>query len=757
MKERMDVASERKAQRAGRVLRPLSGVMSVVVLVVMANCTKQETTDPSASQAPESKSIAPEAAVEREVVVDVYHGAEVADPYRWLEDWDDATVREWSEARNAEARQYLDELPGREEIGSRLRELLGAATTSYWEITARGDKVFAIKDQPPRQQPFLVVMPGPDRPEEERIVVDPEAIDPEGGTTIDWYVPSPDGKLIAVSLSRHGSEEGDLHVFETDTGRQIHQAIPRVHGGTAGGDAAWAPDGSGLFYTRYPRGEERAGEDTAFYQQVYFHRFGTETADDRYEIGSEFPRIAETRLSMHHASGRLLATVQDGDSGRFALHLRSPAGEWQQLTRFDDESTIGSFGPGGDLYIMSRAEAPNGKLVRLPAGETDIANAEDVIPEGEGAISTSSFYYFYTPAFLVTENRIYVVYEVGGPSVIMAFDHSGRRLASPEQMDISSVGGMTPLAGDDILFRNRSYVAASNWLHFDADSGQVTKLPISTRIPADYSDVRVVREFATSNDGTRVPVNILVPSTARLDGTDPLLLTAYGGYGLSRAPRISLSRRVLLDHGFIVAEANIRGGGEYGDAWHRDGSLTRKQNGFDDFAAVVKYLKDNDYTSRDRIAIIGGSNGGLLMGAAMTQHPDSVAAVVSYVGVYDMLRSELTPNGAFNIPEYGTVEDPEQFQALYAYSPYHNVQDGTAYPPALFLTGANDPRVDPMHSRKMTARLQEANSASTPVLLRTSGSTGHGIGTPLDEQIEEYVDVFSFLFRQLGVSTVEEG
>jgi prolyl oligopeptidase len=234
------------------------------------------------------------------------------------------------------------------------------------------------------------------------------------------------------------------------------------------------------------------------------------------------------------------------------------------------------------------------------------------------------------------------------------------------------------------------------------------------------------------------------------DGTGPALLTAYGGYGLSRVPRLSLSRRILLDRGFVIAEANIRGGGEYGNQWHRDGVLTHKQNGLDDFAAAIRHLADNGYAAKDRIAIIGGSNGGLLMGATMTQHPELPRAVVSYVGVYDMLRSELTPNGVFNIPEYGTVKDAEQFQVLFSYSPYHNVGKGVAYPATLFLTGANDPRVDPMHSRKMTARLQRSTISEEPILLRTSDSTGHGIGTPLGEQIAELVDVYSFVLAQLA-------
>jgi prolyl oligopeptidase len=267
----------------------------------------------------------------------------------------------------------------------------------------------------------------------------------------------------------------------------------------------------------------------------------------------------------------------------------------------------------------------------------------------------------------------------------------------------------------------------------------------------DFSDCEVVRAFAQSKDGTQVPVNIIHRKGITLDGSHPVLLTGYGGYGVNISPAFVSSRRVWIEQGGIFAEANIRGGGEFGETWHREGMLTKKQNCFDDFAAVMQFMIDQGYTSSEKLAILGGSNGGLLMGAMVTQHPNLAKAVVSFVGIYDMVRSELSPNGAFNIPEFGTVEDPDQFRALLDYSPYHNTQEGIRYPAILFLTGANDPRVDPMHSRKMTALLQASTSGDAPILLRTSGSTGHGLDTPLSERVEESVDWYGFLFEQLGV------
>jgi prolyl oligopeptidase len=260
-----------------------------------------------------------------------------------------------------------------------------------------------------------------------------------------------------------------------------------------------------------------------------------------------------------------------------------------------------------------------------------------------------------------------------------------------------------------------------------------------------------VREFATSKDSTQVPLSIILPKSTKLDGSNPCLVTGYGGYGISMTPSFRPTNRVLLDQGIVIVVANLRGGGEFGEAWHRSGNLTKKQNVFDDFAAVLRHLIDRRFTSPEHLAIIGGSNGGLLMGATLTQHSGLVRAVVSSVGIYDMLRVEHSPNGAFNIPEFGTVKDREQFDALYAYSPYHHVKDGNSYPAVLMLTGANDPRVDPMQSRKMTARLQAASRSSRPILLRTSGNTGHGAGTPLSEQIAEQADIYAFLLEQLQI------
>ncbi len=691
---------------------------------------------------------APPATIKKPVT-DTYHGVEVVEDYRWLEDWSDAEAKKWSVTQNEYARAYFDKLPSRKALRDRVDDILSAKTVSYSGLIYRGGKLFAKKKQPPKQQPFLVVMPSADEQDKERVVLDPNVLDSEGGVSMDWYVPSFDGSLVAVSMSRGGSESGDVLIFETATGQRVHEIIPRVNGGTAGGDLAWAPDGSGIYYTRYPRGEERPTEDRDFFQQLYYHELGTRTEKDRYELGKRLPRIAEIQLEMNPRTGELIATVQKGDGGEFAHYLRTTDGKWTRFTRFGDHHVQASFGADDLIYQVIRLLAPRGQLQRLPRGVTDSKLANALIMEGRDSIVTD----FWGPATVVpTENRVYLEYQLGGPSEIRALDVVGNNMPAPDQKPVSSVGPMLPLGGDRILFGMQSYVDAPAWYEYDGKTNKTRRTKLGSDWPVDLGDLEVVREFATSKDGTRVPVNIIMRKGTKLDGSNPCVVTGYGGYGVNITPRTLKEHRVLFDHGFIYAVANLRGGSEFGENWHKQGMLTNKQNVFDDFTAVVKHMIARKYTSSGKLAIRGGSNGGLLMGAVMTQHPDLMRAVVSYVGIYDMLRVELSANGAFNIPEFGTVENPKQFAALYAYSPYHRVKNGTAYPATLFLTGENDPRVDPMQSRKMTARLQAANSSDAPILLRTSSGSGHGLDTALSERIEETADVFAFLFDQLGVT-----
>jgi prolyl oligopeptidase len=313
------------------------------------------------------------------------------------------------------------------------------------------------------------------------------------------------------------------------------------------------------------------------------------------------------------------------------------------------------------------------------------------------------------------------------------------------------VSGLDSWQGDDLVFGNVSYLKPFAWFTYDPAAKALRRTALYMTAPVDFDDIEVVREFATSKDGTKVPVNILHKQGLKRDGQSPTLLYGYGGYGVSLTPGFDSTRRIWFDAGGVDAVANLRGGGEYGEEWHKAGNLTHKQHVFDDFIAAAEHLVKRGYTNPSKLAVEGASNGGLLMGAFLTQRPDLARAVVSRVGIYDMLRVELDPNGQFNITEFGTVKDLEQFKALYAYSPFHHVRDGVRYPAMLLPTGDNDGRVNPAHSRKMTARLQAASSSGLPILFRSSATAGHGIGSSLKDRIAEQADALAFLFDQLGV------
>jgi prolyl oligopeptidase len=680
----------------------------------------------------------------RRPVTETHHGVEVVDPYRWLEDARSPEVKAWSEAQAAAARAFLDGLPSAGEIREQVKAIFLARSPSWYGLVERRGAHFAMKVDPARQQPVLVWMASPGDPSKERVLLDPSVLDPSGTTTIDWFVPSPDGKKIAVSLSRKGTESGDAHVFDVATMKPIGLPIPRVHGGTAGGSLAWNRDGSGFWYTRYPREGERPAVDLDFFQQVWFHQLGKPESTDRKELGDELPRIAEIELHAKSDGKWILARVKNGDGGEVELWLR-PAGKgsWKRLSRFSDRAVSGAFGDGPELFVTSRKGAPRGQVLRLtlpPRGDAPLAGAGVVVPQGADTVVS------VTPV----GDRLFVVEMAGGPSRLRVFSKAGKAIGEVPILPVSSVGQVVRGAGPSILFQNVSWVDPIAWYSFDHRTGKVQKTRLATTSPVDLSGAEAVRGWATSRDGTKVPVDVIRMKGTKLDGDRPTVLYGYGGYGINETPSFSPVRALWLRNGGVYATAVLRGGGEFGEEWHLAGNLTRKQNVFDDFIAVAEWLVKEGYTRPQRLAILGGSNGGLLVNAVVTQRPDLFRAAASMVGISDMIRVEATPNGAFNVTEFGTVKDPAQFQALLAYSPYHHVVDGTRYPAVLLTAGEGDPRVDSWHAKKMAARLQEATTSGLPVILRLSG-WGHGMGSSRDERVSQTADLWTFFFAELGV------
>ncbi|MDE2429923.1 MAG: S9 family peptidase [Burkholderiales bacterium] len=684
-----------------------------------------------------------------QIVTDSYGELKIDDPYRWLEHTADPKVHQWSLSQDKRTRQYLDKLPFRKAMYARLMKQISATSSSYYDLHGAGGQLFAMFNQPPKQQPMIALLDKNADPAQARVIVDPNVMDKNGRTAIDWFVPSHNGKLLAVSMSQNGSEDGSVHIFDVSTGKQVGQTIPLVQYPTGGGSLAWRADDSGFWYTRYP-GADEAAERQHFYQQVYFHKLGDDPAKDAYVMGKDFPKVAEIALSSDQNPNYVVAAVANGDGGEFAHYLLDQNGGIRQISHFKDKIVVATVGSDNALYLVSRQNAPRGKLLKLALNDIDLAHAKVILPESDAVIQPGGE--FGGSPVVVTKKAIYVREIVGGPSQVAIIDHDGKAMGKLPLPDVAAVKEIQALDDGSLLYSVKTYLQAPYFARYDEASGKAVPSKLAQTSPLNYDDTEVVREFATSKDGTKIPLNIVRRKGTKLDGTNPVLLNGYGGFSVSLEPGfLSAATRLWLDAGGVFVIANLRGGGEFGETWHSQGSVTAKQNVFDDFTAAAQYLIAQKYTSSEHMAAIGGSNGGLLMGAVFTQHPELFRAVVSQVGIYDMLRVELDPNGAFNTTEYGSVKDPAQFKALYAYSPYHHVVDGAKYPAIFMGTGETDGRVNPMHSRKMIARLQAATGSGHPVYLSINAHAGHGIGSALSIKVNQTADLYSFLFDQLGM------
>ena len=712
-----------------------------------------------ASTAVAAPPLAPAPVFPKGDTVDVIQGVKVADPYRALEDSADPKVQAWSDAENARTRAYLDALPGRQAVADKIRRMITDASPRASNLQARGDRVFASYQDPAKQQPWLIVMNAAADPGSRRDLIDPNAFDPTGHTEIDWYVASPDGSKVALSLSKNGSEDGTLHVYDVASGKEIENPIDRVQYPTAGGALTWTADSNGFWYTRYPD-ESTPESERHFHQSLYLHHLGAPVSSDKLVLSEKngLPRTAEIFLDPGQGGKAALANVQFGDGGQWLHYVLEPNGRAIQIGKYADRVIGGAvIDRDGTVYGVSRLNAPMGKVVKLKAPYAGgLIKAQVITAEHKDAaiIDGGEF----SNPLTIAGDRLFVSRIAGGPSQVTITDLNGGSPSKLALPGIASVGEVDALPKGGALFDVTTYLEPAYFMRWDRATGHTTRTALKMTSPISFADAEVHRIFATSKDGTKVPVNVIAKKGIKLDGSHPVLLYGYGGYGVNQSPGFGGSKvRIWLDGGGVWAEANIRGGGEYGQRWHEEGMLTKKQNVFDDFAAAGETMIKDGYTNHSKLALLGGSNGGLLMGAMITQHPDLARAVVSQVGIYDMLRVELDPNGAFNVTEFGTVKDPAQFKALYAYSPYHHVRQGVAYPAVLMMTGANDGRVNPMQSRKFTAALQAATGSDRPILLRTQLTGGHGIGASLDEQIALATDRNMFLFDQLGMDAQAAG
>jgi prolyl oligopeptidase len=676
----------------------------------------------------------------RRAVTTTYHRVSVTDDYQWLEDATSDETQQWTRAQDMYARAYIGALPHRTAVRERVSELMHASSVAYGSVQRSGTTYFAIKQQPPKQQPFLIRVDHLDDLATEATVVDPNEIDPTGRTALELSEPSPDGLLVAVSLSKDGTEDGTLYVYDVATREVVGAPVPRVRFGSV----AWRADGTGFWYTQHPRPGERPEEDLDFYQEIWFHELDG-SVDDRRDLGGVFAddKIAQNTLQASPDGRWVMDLAECGDGGQFEIFVRPQraGAAWSRIAGLDDKCIAAQFGWDDELWLLSVKDEPRGEIRRLRLGNGGSVDAATrVVASGEATIE----------GFAVTRGRVWVADLVGGPSQVRVFDHEGEQVGTLPVPPVSAVSGLRRIGDAEVVYASESFTEPRAWWRVGEADLQPSSPALASVCPVDFSGIEVTRETATSPDGTRVPMSILQRRGTTRDGSNPTLLYGYGGYGISIKPTFEPSRMLWLEQGGVLALANLRGGGEYGDAWHRAGALANKQNVFDDFAACGRHLVETGVCRSNRLVLQGGSNGGLLMGAMLTQHPELARVIVAQVPVLDMLRVELHPNGVYNVTEFGTVTDPELFRVLYSYSPYHNVADEVAYPAVLLTAGEFDPRVDPYHAKKLAARVQAATTSGEPVLLRMEAG-GHGLTSSLDQRIEETADLYAFVFDRLAI------
>ncbi len=705
-------------------------LMLLVGVVALAFAQDSRGGNSTAPAGPPKAKIAP--------VEDTVQSHKIVDRYRYLENPNDPDTKLYVEQELNYTRSILDPLPGRDKINARLSQLLEIGTVGVPQVG--GKYYFHTRREGNQNQPILYVREGING--EDRVLVDANRMSADGTVALDWWYASQDGKYVAYGTSASGSEESTLHLVESATGKVLPDTIDR----TRFASVAWLKDSSAFYYTRHPRkGEVPAGEEV-YHVKVFFHQLGTDPAKDPYIFGEGRNPQDIPNVNLSEDDRWLLIDVGEGwtKTEMYLKDLQSKDPPVEITTGKDFLYGADFF--EGKLYITSNEDAPHYRVFVADATNAKRENWKEIIPPSDAVLQNAS----------VTGGKLLVQYEHNATSELKLFSLEGKKLAD---VPLPAIGAVFTVSGrydrSEIFFGFQSFTVPPSIYRVDLAS---TKSDLWAKVDApsiDPSAYDVQQVWYTSKDGTKVPMFVVGKKGVEKNGKNPTLLTGYGGFNISMTPTFNRSMYLWMEHGGIYAVANLRGGAEFGEDWHRAGMLEKKQNVFDDFIAAGEYLISRKYTDKDHLAIYGGSNGGLLMGAMITQRPDLYRAVVCAVPLLDMLRYQNFQIAKLWIPEYGSSDDAKQFEWLYAYSPYHHVKTGQEYPAILFMTGDTDTRVDPMHAKKMAALMQaEAKNGSSkekPILLRIETKAGHGQGKPVTKQIEESTDMYSFLFWQLGV------
>src|SRR5438270_6471475 len=678
--------------------------------------------------------------------VDDYHGTKVADPYRWMENRDSAETRAWVEAENKVTFSYLEQIPFRQAIKDRMTKLWNYER--YTVPFKEGGRYFYTRNNGLQNQNVLYTTTS--LTGEPKVLLDPNALSADGTVALSGRAISRDGKLLAYGLEASGSDWQEWHIRDIESGKDLSDDLKWVKFSGASFDK----ENKGIFYSRYDEPNESTKlQGSNFYQKVYYHRIGTPQSQD--ELIYDRPDVKEMLLgSQVSDDGQyLLISGSKGGKKENTLYYKdlSQGGPKQAplVKLLDDFDGIYDFvdNDGPVFWLRTNLDAPNYRIIAIDTRHPERANWKTVIAEAPQKLEDIG----------VINDKFVVAYLKDAYSQVKTFDLKGKLLGEVKLPGIGTAVGFTGHRHDDETFYGfNSFISPQTIYHYDLKSGQSTVYR-KPKVDFDSDAYETKQVFYNSKDGTRVPMFITMKKGTKLDGTNPTYLYAYGGFDISLTPDFRVANAVWLEMGGIYAQPNLRGGGEYGEKWHEAGTKLQKQNVFDDFIAAAEYLIKNKYTSTQHLAAGGRSNGGLLVGAVETQRPELFGATLPGVGVMDMLRFHKFTIGWAWVSDYGSSDNPEQFKAIYKYSPLQNIKPGAKYPPTFIVTADHDDRVVPAHSFKFTATMQAAQAAPAPVLIRIETKAGHGAGKPVTKQIEELTDEWSFMARELHMDVKLKG
>lgn len=670
-------------------------------------------------------------------VVDTYFGTDVADPYRWLEDDRSKETEDWVKAQNKVTFDYLDKIPYRKDLEERLKELW-----NYEKVSApfvRGDYTYFYKNDGLQNQSVLYRFKNDQDADEAEVFLDPNTFSKEGTTSLDALSFTEDGKLAAYTISEGGSDWRKLIVLDTETKEKVGDTLVDIKFS----GVSWKGN-EGFYYSSYDKPEGSELSEKTDQHKLYYHKLDTPQQEDEVVFGAtdeEKHRYVSGYVTKDNNYLVVSASISTSGNKLFIKDLNKSESDFITIMATDESDTGILDNEGSKLYLVTNLDAPNIRVVTADISNPTPEHWEDFIPETENVlnVSTAGKYFFAN-------------YMIDATSSVKQYDRDAKLVREIELPGVGTASGFGAKKEETELYYSfANYITPGSIYKLDLESGD-SELYYEPKIDFNSDNFESKQVFYTSKDGTKVPMIITHKKGIELDGTNPTILYGYGGFNISLTPSFSVANAVWMENGGVYAVANLRGGGEYGKEWHKAGTQLQKQNVFDDFIAAAEYLIDKGYTSSDYLAINGGSNGGLLVGATMTQRPDLMKVALPAVGVLDMLRYHTFTAGAGWAYDYGTAEDSEEmFEYLKGYSPVHNVKEGVSYPATMVTTGDHDDRVVPAHSFKFAAELQDKQVGDNPVLIRIEVDAGHGAGTPVSKTIKQKADEFAFALYNMGI------